>query len=279
MTEARSPVYWFFAKSRAFLVRDLYFETSYKLQSLFRLLSILFQVLTFYFLATLIGGEATSKHLEAYGGDYFTFALVGLSFSGLFNAGLRAFTTSIRQQMTMGVFEAMVASPIGSMSLLLYSLLWPLGFELLKALMYLCIGAAFLGADIALVRLPLLAAALALSLLVFGSLGIIAGSLILYFKRGDPIAWFLSSATQLVGGVLFPVTVLPGWLQSVAYVIPVPYALDALRGSLIPSATLENVGGNLIALALFALFLMPLAWWTANTVIEKARMHGSLGQF
>lgn len=276
----RSPLYWLVARSRAFLWRDLLFETSYKLQSVFRLANILFQVLIFYFLARMIdGGQGGSRHLEQYGDDYFTFALVGIAFTGLFNAGLINFTTSIRQQLMAGVLEAMAATPIRSFSLLFYSLLFPLGFEVLKAFFYVAFGAFALGAEVALVRPGLLAATLALSAVVFGCLGVIAGALIVYFKRGDPLAWFLSSATSLVGGVFFPVSVLPGWLELVAKLVPVTYAVDALRAALIPAATLTDVGHDLAALGVFAVVLVPAAWYAATIVIEKARMQGNLGQY
>lgn len=275
----RSPLYWLVARSRAFLWRDLLFETSYKLQSVFRLANVLFQVLIFYFLARMIGGGETSQHLERYGDDYFTFALVGIAFTGLFNAGLINFTTSIRQQLMAGVLEAMAVTPIRSFSLLFYSLLFPLGFEVLKAFFYVAFGALALGAHIALARPGLLAATLALSTVVFGCLGVIAGALIVYFKRGDPLAWFLSSATSLVGGVYFPVSVLPGWLETLAKLVPVTYAVDALRASLIPAASTVDAGKDLLALGIFAVVLVPAAWYAATIVIEKARMQGNLGQY
>ena len=274
-----SSLQWILIRSGAFLARDLRFETSYRLQSLFRLISVLFQVLTFYFLAGLVDGEEPRKHLADYGGDYFTFALVGLAFSGFLNSGLLAFTTSLRQQMTMGVFEAMAAAPIRSSSFLMYSLQWPIGFELFKSIFYLVVGQTLLGARVGLASWPLLLGTLVLSVLVFGSMGIIAGSLILYFKRGDPIAWFLSSANHLIGGIIFPVTVLPGWLAWISRLLPVPYALNSLRKSLIPAADRSDVAGDLVVLGLFALISIPIALWAARVAVERCRREGTLGQF
>ena len=271
--------YWFCAKARAFLWRDLLFETSYKLQSLFRVLAVLLQIVTFYFLSTLVGGERTREHLESYGEDYFTFVLVGIAFSGVVDAGLLGFTQAIRQQLTIGVFEAMAAAPIRSAALLFHSMLWPLAFELAKSVLYLSLGAVFFGARVRVVDAALLAATVALSVLVFGSLGLIAASLIVYFKRGDPLAWLLSTVTVLIGGVYFPVSVLPGWLESLAKLIPVPYALDLFRASLIPSAARPNPAADLLALGAFALVLVPAGWLVSTRLVEKARAEGSLGQY
>jgi ABC-2 type transport system permease protein len=207
---------WFHRKSLAFLRRDFLFETSYRFQTLFQFLSLMFTLVVLFFLARMVGDQARGAHLARYGGDYFSYALVGMTFLGFFTAGMGGFTASLRQQMSVGVLEAMAAAPIGSASLLFYSILWPMGSELVKALLYVLAGTVLFGAQISLPRLPIFLSALALSVLVFGSLGIIAGSLLVYFKRGDPVAWFFSSLSFLAGGVLIPVTALPVWIQKLA---------------------------------------------------------------
>ena len=44
-----------------------------------------------------------------------------------------------------------------------------------------------------------------------------------------PPKWFFLGVSSVVGGMLFPVSVLPGWLQVVAHLNPVTYALEAMR--------------------------------------------------
>lgn len=261
----------------AFLRKDLLFEISYKLQTLFKVLDVLFRLMIFYFLSRLVGGEESREALREYGGDYFTFSLVGIAFLGFFNAGIINFTTSIRQQLTMGVLEALAVAPIRSATLLFHSSIWPMGFELAKALSYLMVGRLIFGADLSLVQIPEFLLTLVLSIVVFGCLGVVGASLIVYFKRGDPIAWILSSLSILVGGVLFPIALLPEWLQLVALANPVTWALEALRKSLIPGATGGSLTMPILALTLFAALFIPLAVWTARTVFEKARAEGNLG--
>lgn len=261
----------------AFLRRDFLFEMSYKLQMLFKVVDVLFRLMIFYFLSRLVGGDASRAALEEYGGDYFTFSLVGIAFLGFFNAGIINFTTSIRQQLTIGVLEALAVAPIRSATLLFYSSIWPMGFELAKAIFYLIAGKLFFGAELSLVRVPLFLVTLALSVVVFGCLGVVGASLIVYFKRGDPIAWILSSLSILVGGVLFPIVLLPNWLQLVARANPVTYALEALRTSLIPRATGGALATPILVLSVFVALFIPLALWSAQIVFEKARAEGNLG--
>jgi len=65
------------------LERDLWEALSYKLNFLFSVGSIIFSSTTFYFLSRLISGE--NQALAKYGGNYFSFVIIGVAFSGLLN--------------------------------------------------------------------------------------------------------------------------------------------------------------------------------------------------
>jgi len=264
-------------RARAFMRRDVLQETSYKLQCVFQLLALGFQVLTFYFLSRLVGGEWSESHLARYGGDYFTFVLIGLSFTGIFNAALVGLTTSIRQHLTSGALEAMAATPTSPLEILAGSLLFPFTLESIKTMIVLVLGWSLLGAEIEVVRPLTLVATLLLALVVFGSIGIISASMIVYFKRGDPVAWFLAAMTMLVGGVLFPTSVLPGWLEKVSDLLPTPYAVDALRACLMPEADGNQLAMDLLGLCIFGTVLVPLAAISSRFFFERARANGSLG--
>src|SRR6202011_6075495 len=62
------------------------------------------------------------------------------------------------------------------------------------------------------------------SLLAFSGLGIFSASYVLLFKRGNPAKWLLLSVSNVAGGMLFPISILPEWLRFVARLNPVTYA-------------------------------------------------------
>jgi hypothetical protein len=51
----------------------------------------------------------------------------------------------------------------------------------------------------------------------------------LLFNRGNPAKWLLIGLSGIAGGMLFPVTILPDWLQMVAKLNPRTHALNAMR--------------------------------------------------
>ena len=104
----------------AFLKRDLSLAISYRLSFLLQLLGILFSVSTFYFLSLLFG-NALLPQLDKYGGDYFSFVLIGLAFLGYVNLSLSNFSASIREGQMMGTLEIMLLSPTRLSAILISS--------------------------------------------------------------------------------------------------------------------------------------------------------------
>ena len=135
------------------------------------------------------------------------------------------------------------------------------------------------GARIHLASLPAAAAVLGVTVLCFSGIGILAASGILYFKRGDPVTFFIGGMMQLFGGVYFPAAALSGPLQRIAPWVPLTYATSAFRGTLFRGDPLVQHHGDLLALAGFSLVIIPLGLVMARLAIRRARIEGTLAQY
>ena len=111
------------AVATAFLKRDLSQALSYRLSFLLQFVSIFMSVAIFYFLSRLFG-NAVAPQLAAYGGDYFSFVLIGLAFTGFMGLSLSSFAQSIREGQVMGTLEIMLLSPTRLSAILLSSSLY-----------------------------------------------------------------------------------------------------------------------------------------------------------
>jgi ABC-2 type transport system permease protein len=114
------------------------------------------------------------------------------------------------------------------------------------------------------------------TLLAFSGLGIFSASYLLLFKRGNPARWFVVGVSSIVGGMLFPVSILPGWLQFVARLNPVTYALDAMRAALLDGANLFAIAKPLLVLLFFAAILLPASGVTFSWALRRTKMTGTL---
>ena len=98
-------------KALVFIKKDMKISVSYKLQFVFQFLQIFFGIAVIFFIDKMLGQSGKVSVLQRYGGDYFSFALVGLAANSYLRAGLVTITNDIRQIMNQGTLEAMCATP------------------------------------------------------------------------------------------------------------------------------------------------------------------------
>ncbi|MEW6442402.1 MAG: ABC transporter permease [bacterium] len=262
----------------AFARRDILNETSYRLSFFLQLLGILPATLMFFFLSRLVG-DALSGPLDAYGGSYFPFVLVGIAVDRYLAVSLTSFSRSLRESQLTGTLEAVLATPVSVSALLAGSSLYAFGFNSLRVLLYLGVGSALFGVALHWARLPWILLVLALTAAAFSSLGILAASFTIFFKRGDPLNWTFSIASWLLGGVYYPLSVLPDGLQQAAQIIPLTHSLEALRRILLGGAELSRIGPQLLALSVWSAVGIPLSVLCFRFALRRARANGTLGHY
>jgi len=263
---------------RAFLIRDFYTEASYRFSFLITVAGIFFNAFVFYFLAQLIG-DAAAPLLAAYKGDYFAFVLIGVAFGSYFGVGLTSFAGALRQAQTTGTLEAMLMTPTPVSWLIVGSAAWSYLFTTFRVLVYLLIGTLLLGVNLGGANYLGALAGLALAIVAFASIGILAASVIMVIKRGDPLTGLLAQLANLIGGVFYPVEILPAWLQWAAKLLPITYALRAMRLALLAEASWRELAPDLLALALFCAVLFPLSLLAFRFAVNRARVDGSLAHY
>jgi ABC-2 type transport system permease protein len=263
---------------RAFFLRDLRTALSYRFSVLLGWGNIFLFLLTFFFISRTFDQAATPL-LARYGVDYFSYVLVGIAFMSFLQVALTSFTNDIRIGQMTGTLEAILVTPISMPQFLLASGVYNFGVTSLRVLLYLALGGLVFGVGYSTANPGAAVVALVLTILSFSGLGILSASFTLAFKRGDPVTMFLSSASVVFGGVFFPVEVLPPWLQNISALLPMTYALRAVRLALLRGATWGELRGDLIALALFSMILLPLGAAAFRWAIARARAAGSLAHY
>lgn len=260
----------------AFLRRDLVVDFSYRGSFFFSLAGALFSLWSLYFLSAFFG--SASPLLQRFGGDYFRFALVGVAVSVPLRAGMAGVTRRVRELQLMGGLETLASAPVPPFGSVLLLALYPLLASVVRGTILLLLGVLVFGARFPGASPAGALAALALGVAAYLGFGILSASFVIVFKRGDPVAWAVDALTFLVAGIFYPVEVLPPVLHPVAALVPATHALKALRGALLQGAGLGALGGELAALAGFALVLLPLSAVGLRLALRKAARDGSLGQ-
>jgi ABC-2 type transport system permease protein len=235
-------------------------------------------VAVFYFIAQLLG-DSVNPYLEPYGGDYFAFVLIGIAFGSFFGVGLSSFSRWIRNAQTTGTLESMLATPTRLSTIILSSAQWSYLMTTLRVIVYLLVGALFLDVQLGNANFAVALVVLVLTVISFSSLGIIAASFIMVLKRGDPITWVFGTVSSLLGGIYYPITVLPDWMQQLAALIPVTYALRSMRLALLQGAGFEVLWKDIFALVIFSVLLVPISLISFGFAVRLAREDGSLAHY
>src|SRR3990170_2398731 len=134
-------------KAIAFLKKDYKQEVSYRLSFLMQFFNIFFTVTIFFFVSKLFG-RSISTHLADYGGNYFSFVLIGIAFAGFLGTGLRTFSATISSQQAQGTLESILVTPTKLSSLVTLSSLWSFLFTAFSVFVYLLFGVLVFGLDL-----------------------------------------------------------------------------------------------------------------------------------
>jgi ABC-2 type transport system permease protein len=261
----------------AFIRRDFRIHVSYRLSFVLQMSTIFFFLTLYYFLSRIVDQDEFAARQDI-SGDYFGYAAVGLALLSILQVGLSSFSQKMREEQTTGTFEALMATPTSPslvvLSSAVYDLLRSTAFAFVLVATAIVLFGLNLDTDPG--SLGVSAVALVGCLALFASLGVAVAACTVIFKQTAALSGMVVSGLALLGGVYFPIDVLPGALQTVSKILPFTWGLDVVRASLL--------GGNVDPAQLAGLFgsaavLLPLAVLGFTLAVRRARRTGSLAHY
>ena len=265
-------------KAGAFFRRDLLTETSYRLSFFMQLVPVVLTVLVVYFMAEFLrqkGVEAVTPFAQ----DYFSFVLLGLAFYDYQSTATSAFARSLYQGQVMGTLETLLVTETSLVTVVLASSFYAFVATTLRLGVYLLLGILLLGTPLVGANWGAAAVLLALAMAAFSAFGFFSACFVLLFKKGDPVSWILLGASGVLGGVLYPVSSLPPWLETLAQLLPITHALEGERRALLAGAGLGELQREAFILLLFAAVGLPLALAAFRWSVRRAKRAGTLAQY
>ncbi|MEE9383526.1 MAG: ABC transporter permease [Nannocystaceae bacterium] len=257
--------------SWAFFRRDAQITYSYPLALLMGLAGTVMRVVVLWLPAQLFADSAVfARH-----GGFIPFAVVGSTIMGFFMASYRGFSSSVRAEQAMGTLESVLMTPASIAAIVTGSSSWTMTRALLDAAITLTAASLFFGLELRGSPLAILVL-LVLTNLTFSAMGMFSAAFAVVFKRGDPFRVFVGGASFLLGGVLYPVEILPSWLRLAGEFLPVTYGARALRNVVLEGRALDELLGDLFMLGMFAVIAVPSGLFAFGWAINRAKRDGSL---
>jgi ABC-2 type transport system permease protein len=199
-----------------------------------------------------------------------TLAAQSLIFNTLFYVG-----EILDRERITGTLSALFLTPCARISWLSGFSLAGFGETVLMATSALLFGRFVLGVHIA-PNIPALLLAFVLFYTALWGIGIIFSGLGLVLKKSNQLANLIYAFTILLGGIYYPVALLPDWLRLPARLLPFGYGMQALADAALDHASIAQLRPTLLPLAGFAVVL-PLAGVLIVQWLEwLARERGSL---
>jgi ABC-2 type transport system permease protein len=262
-------------KFAAFFARDFAIARGYRGALLLEMIEALLGVATFYYLARFVESPELSRALPD-GSNYFAFALVGFAFFDYLSVSFTAFDSSIEEARQNRTLEALLVTQTPLPVILAGSAIYPFTALALRTCVYLAWGALLFDFSPRAANWPGAVAILLASILAFTGLGIMSAGYSILFKRGNPAKWLVLGISGLVGGMMYPISVLPGPLRFLARLIPVTYSLEGMRAALLVGAGWRQLWPALAALLLFAAILIPLSFLVFAWALRRTKVTGTL---
>jgi ABC-2 type transport system permease protein len=269
MSNAITAGYAFLAVMR----RDLHVFVSYRTRIVSQLLTSVFSITLFYYVSKLV-------HVNGFGSaqSYFGFVVVGIALVSIMYSCF-SIPELVRQELIAGTFDRLLLSPFGAIRGVIAMTLFPLLYSFVIAAFTLGIACALYGLELHWSTVPLSVPAMALALLAFLPFGLLFAALTVAIKQGAVGTTWVIALISIVGGLYFPITLLPHWAQTAAKMQPFTPATDVLRHLLVNSPQSTSIGSALIRLVAFATVLLPISILALSSAIRTGQRRGTIIEY
>lgn len=253
--------------------RDLALQRTYGLSLALGLVSSGLALLSHHFVSRWVGAVPAAG---VPGADYFTFVSTGLALQLVVTAALAAIGGALAREAHEGTLEVGLAAGLSPGALLAGSALAPCALALVQAAVALGAGGAVSTLDLAHANAASALLVLAATLLACAPIGVLGAAAWLLVKRPGVVTTLTGFAFAFLGGVYFPVEVLPGPLAGLAELVPLTLGLRGFRAALLDDAGIRALAPTLAGLGLQAAAGLAVALPVLRWALGRARRRGDL---
>ncbi len=225
-----------------------------------------------------VGGKVVGLEKTIGTDDLVGFIFLGGAMSGLVATAFWSMGMSFRNEMEMGTLEPTWLAPTSKEALVLGRALGGLFWFLFSQAAIFAIGIAFFGLRIRPEIVFALPALVLATVALVGVAHLLAG-IVLVIRDANLFIDSTSFLFATASGVAFPVSLLPGVLQPIAYALPTTYAMDILRQQALGTRPLVEPALEYVALVVTTIVMLPLGRWAFDRAERRMRVRGTLAQY
>ena len=188
-----------------------------------------------------------------------------VSMAALFGAGAIQ-SVALPLERATGTFDRLLTAPISLTTIIVGKALGGFFFGMVLSMVYSLIVIPLSGATVS--NPFLFAFGIILSSFVFSALGVSISTPFRDIPEAMPPATLLRVSMVFLGGVLIPVATMPNFLQIIAYLLPLTYAVDMLQQAMTGQIAAQLFLVDTLALAVFSFFFFVAAVWILKRTLH-----------
>ena len=225
-----------------------------------------------------VGGKVVGLERSIGTDDLVGFIFLGGIISGLVATAFWGMAMSFRNEMETGTLEPTWLTPTSKEMLVLGRAIGGMFWFAFGQVALLAIGTLFFGLRLRLEALYALPALILATIALVGVAHLLAG-IVLLIRDANLFIDCTSFLFATASGAAFPVLLLPGVLQPIAYALPTTYAMDLLRMYALGTRPLMDPALEYTALLVSTVVMFPIGRWAFSRAERRMRVRGTLGQY
>lgn len=270
MSDARA----YASAAHGVLLRDWRTFISYRIRFVTTLLTLFFTLTLFYYISRLVEVSTVGS-----ADDYYAFVVIGLIILQVLTSTMYNPPAALQSELIAGTFERLLVSPFGPVAGLCATLVFPFVYSLVTAAAMLAFAALVFGLPVEWSTAALALPITVLGTFAFSCFGVVLTGTVLVAKQAIAGTTWIVALISLLGGLYFPVTLLPGWIEWTSEVQPFTPTVDLLRNVLVGTPLSDPAWVSLLKVAGFSAALVPLAVWLLKATVRMSRRRGTVLEY
>lgn len=200
------------------------------------------------------------------------YAALGAGMMGIWSSTLFGSGGAIQWMRWQGTLEVAIAAPVRFLWVLLPLTVSTATIGLYSIVATLLWGRLCFGVPLALEHPALFALALPVTVVSLGLLGLVLASTFVLYRQASAFSNLLEYPVWLATGLLVPLSLLPGWVEWLSWVLAPTWGMEAVRNAALGGEVWQGIG---MCILLGAVYLALGSIFMQNFE-RRARQHATL---
>lgn len=212
--------------------------------------------------------------------SYLTFSILGTAFFGFIGAAVFGSGGALRGEQEHGTLELVFLTSGNKFAWLSAKSLSNMHTSVIQATVLIVLGQIFFGLTLsANIDIFLTVFSVLLTVVAHMSFGFLYAGLVMFVRNSDAVGEAVWPLMLFLGGLTFPVEILPGPIRFFAELLPLTHGLRIFRGATMLGWTFFDAIPEILVLTVITIAMLPLGVLVFRRIEKTSRERGTLSTY